>query len=138
MAETGRKGNGQFDKGWKGGVNQSPAIVRGVELRDAYQGAVSIKDMRAIAERLVGIALHSKDERNAIAAATEVFNRCIGKSPEFVVGDTHNHIGQMLFTNSADALKYVADQSDEDVMRGVKCLPNPNGKGKRKPRGSSK
>lgn len=136
-ASNGRSSNGQFAEGNVGGPGRDRSIVRGLELRDAYQAAVSIKDMRAIAERMVKIALHSDDERNAIAAATEVFNRCIGKSPEFVLGDTHNHFGNILVTSAADALKRVADKSDEDPMRGIHRLPSPNGKGKRKPRGDS-
>ena len=136
-ASNGRTSNGQFAEGNRGGPGRDQSIVRGQELRDAYQAAVSIKDMRAIAERMVKIALHSEDERNAIAAATEVFNRCIGKSPEFVLGETHNHFGDILVNSGIDALKHMRQQDSKDPMRGVKCLPSPNGKGKRRPRGDS-
>lgn len=128
IGSSGRRANGTFgpnNNAGRGGDHVS--IKRGLELKDAFMAAVTPEDMRKIAKRLLDIALNG-EAKHAIAAAHELFNRLIGKPSELVASETQNHFGQMLVTNAADALKYINEQSDDDPMRGIKCLPAANGK----------
>ena len=136
--QNGRRPDGTFAPGnsaGRGGDHVS--IKRGIEFKDAVMAAVTPEEMRQVARELLSIALTGKDERSRIAAASELFNRIIGKPSELAVGDTHNHFGNILSNSGAEALKHIQQQDSKDPMRGVKCLPNPNGKGKRKARGDS-
>ena len=133
-----RKPNGHFganNNASPGG--DSVSTKRGLDFKDALMNAVTPKQVREMVAGLIEIALKDDDSRNRIAATKEVLDRIVGRSAEAVVGDTHNHFGNILVTSAADALKRVAEKSDEDPMRGFKRLPSPNGKGKRAPRGNS-
>ena len=131
----GRKGNGQFGKGWKGGGGNSASIKRGLEMKDAFQNAITPEDMRKIAKRLLDIALHG-EAKHAIAAAHELFNRLIGKPSELVASETQNHFGNILVTDATEALKRVEARWAEekrtgkyDPMCGIKPLRDRNADG---------
>ncbi len=78
----GRKPNGQFGKGHsesKG--HRDPAGVMKREFTRWFKEAVTKEDIKAIAKNLISIAM-SKEGKGSVQAAKEVFDRCMGKSPQ--------------------------------------------------------
>ena len=72
---NGRTASGRFAKGNAGGPG-NPHAKRVAEFREAIMDAVSIADLKAVAKALVRRA-----REGDIAAARELFDRVLGKSP---------------------------------------------------------
>jgi pyruvate-formate lyase-activating enzyme len=72
---NGRTPRGQFAKGNPGGPG-NPHAKRVAEFREAIMDAVSTADLKAVAKALVRRA-----KEGDIAAARELFDRVLGKSP---------------------------------------------------------
>ena len=127
--QNGRRPDGTFAPGnsaGRGGDHVS--IKRGIEFKDAVMAAVTPEEMRQVARELLSIALTGKDERSRIAAASELFNRVIGKPTEMATGDTHNHY-PVLITTTAEALEKLEANRKlrDDPYRGRKRLPSGDG-----------
>ena len=73
---NGRRPDGKFAPGWKGGPG-NPFAKRVGRLRAALLKAVSPADMRAIVKALVAQA-----KAGDVASAREVIERCLGKPIE--------------------------------------------------------
>ena len=74
--ENGRNGKGQFGEGNQcaAGTHNVKATQISRELKKALLEAVSVEDVKKIVQKLVRQAKHGE-----IAAAKELFDRCLGK-----------------------------------------------------------
>ena len=124
IGSDGRQSNGRFARGNPGGPGgDHVSTKRSIEFKEAYQNAITPKDMRKVALMVLKIALESEDETHRLAAASELTNRLMGRPVEMQSGDIHNQY-PILVTATAAALELLeARQSlGDDPMRGIRQL----------------